>query len=165
MKKELETKINGMEFARYIASELLTDSNLNGDKYYAMEDKYTEIIKRCFEDLEEEENRINNSQLNLVVDYFNSIVNSDILNHRDYLNDRDWKYNLRTFENAVKDDLDITFGSVIHANGIGNNNEYPIIYKGKVIGKYYYCVGIYGGASAYIYDTNNHQRAMKGRAR
>jgi hypothetical protein len=38
-------EINGMSPSRYLASLLLTDSNLKGKKYYEVEDKYTEIIE------------------------------------------------------------------------------------------------------------------------
>lgn len=38
-------EINGMSASRYLASLLLTDSNLKGKKYYDVEDKYTEIIE------------------------------------------------------------------------------------------------------------------------
>lgn len=38
-------EINGMSQSRYLASLLLTDSNLKGKKYYEVEDKYTEIIE------------------------------------------------------------------------------------------------------------------------
>ena len=37
--------INGMSPERYVASLLLTDSNLNGKEYYRKEDKYTQIIR------------------------------------------------------------------------------------------------------------------------
>lgn len=40
--------INGMEYSRYIASQLLTDSNLEGDKYYEKEDEIKQIIDDCF---------------------------------------------------------------------------------------------------------------------
>lgn len=37
--------INGMSPERYVASLLLTDSNLKGKEYYRKEDKYTQIIR------------------------------------------------------------------------------------------------------------------------
>lgn len=40
-----EKEINGMKPERYLASLLLTDSNLKGKKYYEVEDKYTAIIE------------------------------------------------------------------------------------------------------------------------
>lgn len=37
--------INGTSPERYVASLLLTDSNLKGKEYYRKEDKYTQIIR------------------------------------------------------------------------------------------------------------------------
>lgn len=37
--------IDGMEPARFLASQLLTNSNLTGKRYYDKEDEYTNILK------------------------------------------------------------------------------------------------------------------------
>lgn len=39
-----ERKINGMPYSRYIAAQLLSNSNLKGDKYYEKENEYEAII-------------------------------------------------------------------------------------------------------------------------
>ena len=41
--------INGMEFARYIAANILSNSNYSGEKYYEKEDEYTLVIEKCLE--------------------------------------------------------------------------------------------------------------------
>ena len=51
-------KINGMDFSRWVAAQLLQNSNLKGTKYYDKEDEYTEIIERCLQQNAEEEKAI-----------------------------------------------------------------------------------------------------------
>lgn len=38
--------INGMSLSRYIAANILEDSDLYGEEYYKEEDRITEIINR-----------------------------------------------------------------------------------------------------------------------
>lgn len=45
-------KINGMEFSRFIAANLLSDSSYQGDKYYEKEDELTAKIEKCLEKAE-----------------------------------------------------------------------------------------------------------------
>ena len=42
-------KINGMEFSRWIAAQLLSNSSLKGIKYYDKEDEYANIIEECLQ--------------------------------------------------------------------------------------------------------------------
>lgn len=99
-------------------------------------------------------------------------IDSDELRRHNYLND-DYRNSLNRFKLAVES-LGLNYGKVYHANGIGNNNEYPIVLKTvdedgfvveKQVCKFYYCVGIYGGVSAYLYDNNDHVIAKLGNAR
>lgn len=39
-----ERKINGMPYSRYLAAQLLSNSNLEGDEYYEKENEYEAII-------------------------------------------------------------------------------------------------------------------------
>lgn len=43
-------KINGMEFSRWIAAQLLQNSSFKGTKYYEKEDEYTDIIEKCLQE-------------------------------------------------------------------------------------------------------------------
>lgn len=98
-------------------------------------------------------------------------IDYEELKRHDYLND-DYRNSLRRFKLAVES-LGLQYGKCYHANGIGNNNEYPILLVEidedgfrieKQVCKFYYCVGIYGGVSAYLYDNNDHTIASLGRA-
>ena len=39
--------MNGMSLARYIAADILEDSDLYGEKYYEEEDRLTDIIQNA----------------------------------------------------------------------------------------------------------------------
>ena len=107
-----------------------------------------------------------------VTELFETTLDEAAMRRHDYCNN-DYKSSLDTFKIKLSG-LGLKYGQCYHANGIGNNNEYPILWVTededgfkveKKVCTFNYVLGIYGGVSACIVDNDGNVVASKGRAR
>lgn len=110
--------------------------------------------------------------LNKVVNTFCNTLDIDAMKRKDYSNN-DYKISFDEFKQKLKN-MGLEYGRCYHENGIGNNNEYPILLIEydedgfrieKQVCKFYYCTGIYGGVYASIIDNDGKTVVQLGRAR
>ena len=110
--------------------------------------------------------------LEKVVELFETTLDEDAMRRHDYCNN-DYRRSFDSFKIKLSV-LDLKYGQCYHANGIGNNNEYPILWVTededgfkveKKVCTFSYVLGVYGGVSACIIDNDGSIVASKGRAR
>lgn len=106
-----------------------------------------------------------------VIELFYKTLDVDAMRRKSYCNN-DYQNSFNLFQKKVEQ-LGLKYGKCYHANGIGNNNEYPILLVEydqdgflveREVCKFFYMTGIYGGVEAFIRDYDGTNLAHLGRA-